>query len=200
MPSELCVVDLAKHHAADTLPYLDIFRNFCSCWHCDNTQQRYVCMLCGNIVVYVTMHTPGLCPDLTARLEHKMSGGLVVVGDLVDEVSLVAKNISIDWHADSQSQDMIKLPQHVLTIALTRLRLLVTSIITSRHSDDQASNKSIEVLTTRLGLGVEGASEVRTILLASDYFAHELHVWHIERVSESNLSEASCQKLAVRSH
>ena len=43
---------------------------------------------------------------------------LVVVSDLVDEVPLVAQDISINRHSDSESQNMFKLAQHVLHVAL----------------------------------------------------------------------------------
>ena len=43
---------------------------------------------------------------------------LVVVSNLVDEVPLVAQDISINRHSDSESQNMFKLAQHVLHVAL----------------------------------------------------------------------------------
>ena len=41
--------------------------------------------------------------------------------NLVDEVPLIAENISINRHADAQSQNVIKFPEHVLDIALASL-------------------------------------------------------------------------------
>lgn len=52
--------------------------------------------------------------------------------DLVDEVPLIAENISINGHADAQSQNVIEFPQHVLDIALASLNPADT--LQSTHS------------------------------------------------------------------
>lgn len=52
--------------------------------------------------------------------------------DLVDEIPLIAENISINGHADAQSQNVIEFPQHVLDIALASLNPADT--LQSTHS------------------------------------------------------------------